>query len=146
MAIERIRRKEPTTPNPDFTVPINIEAEQAKSSDTCYGVMWDMTQPACIMCADSDMCGVLYTNHLDKVVKEAYKEVGRTPLDSLKFDTIDKSKLLVWLKTPKPAKELAKMVQTASGCDDRSTVIHWVKSFVASHPQLIMENGIIRYK
>lgn len=96
--------------------PINIE--ELSQSDDCFGKAWDPQHRSCSVCADVDICGVVFQ---DKVVipkKDKFEE--SLPLDMTNFDAVnwDKMSLLVskYLQDGAPLtyEELFELVQNTS--------------------------------
>lgn len=147
--MEATPRKELTHSN-DLTVPINgnkvMAFDREQHGESCFSHLWDMTNGLCALCADSEMCGIMFHKRQKKAVK-AMEESMTSPLDVVDFDVIDKDDLMIWLKIkPRRTGELAEKVSQMVKCDDVETIRFWVKSFIKDSPKLAVQNGVIVIK
>jgi hypothetical protein len=69
--------------------PLNID--DLSQSDDCFGKAWDPQHRLCSICADVDICGVVYQ---EKVVIPKKKKFDESlPLDLLDFSKVDWAKI-----------------------------------------------------
>lgn len=69
--------------------PLNIE--DLSQSDDCFGKAWDPQHPLCSVCADIDICGVVYQETV--VIPKIKKFDESLPLDLLDFSKVDWAKI-----------------------------------------------------
>jgi len=69
--------------------PLNIE--DLSQSDDCFGKAWDPQHPLCSVCADIDICGVVYQETV--VIPKIKKFDESLPLDLLDFKKVDWAKI-----------------------------------------------------
>lgn len=141
--MERIRRKEPTYTNIDYTKPVDTEAYIKEVEDgDCFSVLFQADDSSCALCADKHLCHRLYHDRQTKKVKQLEKNKGGY-LDSSRFDCLPAEDVLTWLKRkPRTGKQFIDKVAEISRCPDRPTVHAWCKSFILEH-NLSVENKII---
>lgn len=69
--------------------PLNID-DLSQSSD-CFGKIWDAQHRLCSVCADVDICGVVYQEKI--VIPKKKKFDVSLPLDLLDFKKVDWAKI-----------------------------------------------------
>lgn len=145
--MQREKRLNPTFSNIDLTIPVKPKELMANiQEDDCFSRLWQADNKLCAICADNEVCGILYHKRQSKKVKELEKQKGGF-LDSIDFDAIDREQLLTWLKIKqRTTQEFIDKVTAQSKCPNPETVIYWVKSFIVETKGLSSKNGIIIFK
>jgi len=74
--------------------PINLNDLALADSDDCFGKLWDPQHRACSVCADVDVCGIVFQ---ETVVIPAKKKFDKEtiPLDLTNFRGINWNKVIV---------------------------------------------------
>lgn len=142
-----VRRTKPSFPALDLTKPVDTEAMlQQTPSESCFSHEWEPTHKLCCVCADSEICGVLFNSRLTKKVREIEEENGGY-LDNMHFDSIDKDEVKQLLSMKQFTfdmfvKKIAKFTQ----CPDLDTVKYWCKSYIIETKGVSLKAGIVIIK
>lgn len=97
----------------------------------CFGKEWDMTVRPCQVCADNEVCGILFA----EVVKTKVAEVEQkhvAMLDKADLSLIDDEEIFNLMVTGNgtmTVEELLSILKAVSGLDDDIALVEWVKRF-----------------
>ena len=142
-----MNRTKVTFPAIDMSKPIPTTTmlEEVDVQD-CFTFLWEPTNKFCLVCADIDICGILFHKRQSKQVKNIEKEKGGY-LDNMHFDSIDKTDLVTWLSLqPRTTQQLIDKVTKFSKCPDAETVAYWCKSFILETEGIGVKKGIVTVK
>jgi len=145
--MERKYRKKSTHLELDTLIPIDhksvMQQDKQVHADSCFSHLWDVTTKACSLCADSEVCGILFHQRLKKRVAKLESSMPVT-LDMNDFDGIDRNRLALWLSAERRTfKDLVAHVDSMANCADKETVKLWAKSFVVDSGRYTIKNGIV---
>ncbi len=143
----RVKRSTPTFPDVDMSKPVNKKEIMSQiDSEDCFSREWHPEDKLCSMCADMELCGILFHARQNKRVKQLEKEEGGF-LDTTDFEAIDKDSLFGWLSAKsRTTQQLFDQIKLMSNCPDDDTVKYWMKSFIVSHPKLATKGGVVVIK
>lgn len=140
-------RKEKTH-HVDLFIPVNakevMQQDLEKNGKSCFTHLWEPANKLCSMCADKEVCGILFHKRLKSRVAK-WEETVPTPLDLADFEGISYSGVLLWLNTKQRSfNELVEYITEKSNCSDEVTVKFWCKSFIKEHSNRVkVEDGVI---
>lgn len=128
----------------DLTKPVNLEDFPIDEND-CFGGEWDMMQKECQLCADNEICGILFGNRVVKPrIKEFEEKQGQPFLDLMDFSLIDTEQIKDGLDGMTVAAFFEFVKKMAKASDDVA-VKEWVKRFLVENGYGI-ENSVIYKK
>lgn len=116
-----------------------------ENEESCFGKMWDMSAKECGMCADSDMCGILYQEIVDNKVKEVASRNVKF-LDETDFDLINTELLKTTIKSASGEMTVAGLLQwvmEAAHTADDVAAIEWIKRFIKSEPSIYTKDSLV---
>lgn len=99
--------------------------------EDCFGKELDFDTRECQMCADNELCALLFQDTLGKKVKKFEQENGPT-LDMADLSLIDKKgleKLIQDKSGELTVEELSKKVIEQSNLHDSVAIVEWLKRF-----------------
>lgn len=143
-------RQKPSFTDVDLSKPLKKSAIHVPEND-CFGQVWDAYDKACQVCADSEVCCILFSDVVKKKVHE--KELEAKNAGAAFLDTAEmlrnlepfKAKLLKLIgvknDTPDgvPVDEIKAYIMDKHNVSDEVAVVEWIKNFVK-------ENGTICIK
>jgi hypothetical protein len=122
----------------DLLKPVNLDDFKQLSEGDCFGNMWDPKDKDCSVCADIEVCGILYQDkHIKPKVKKFEEET--IPLDLARFETVpwNKIKTLIqkYEKDGKPMMldELIEIVSEQAKIKDPQTVMLYIKHILPKY-------------
>lgn len=122
----------------DLLVPVNVD-DFKLDEDDCFGRMWEPTNKDCSICADIEVCGIIYQDRVIKPKKKQYEEEGATPLDLAKFEQVDWINIVKVVEKyekdgdPMVLSELIDYVKGIANVSDDSIIELYIKSRVKKH-------------
>ena len=137
--MERKYRKKSTHLELDTLIPIDhksvMQQDKQVHADSCFSHLWDVTTKACSLCADSEVCGILFHQRLKKRVAKLESSMPVT-LDMNDFDGIDRNRLALWLSrcVGRKRNALAGIVRVRLRITKFKTLDHHSEQS-ATHPQ-----------
>ncbi len=132
----------------DRIKPLNIE-ELSKATD-CFGSMWDPTHRSCSVCADVDICGVVYQE--TQVLPKKAKFDKEKPLDTASFDKVNWDKLTKLVSKyqedgdPLSYEELLQLITDMSNFKDDYTVKVFIEKGLHDNDLVCNDDGSITKK
>lgn len=130
----------------DLTVPIDKTIIKMSTGD-CFGKMWDMSSKECPMCADRDVCSIMFKDLVDARGKEIEKEVGSKFLDEANFDALTEDAILSYVDSGvTDVKSLLEYAMGVAYCDDVIAVKNKVVEIVKASNKLSIKSGIVWLK
>lgn len=87
------RKTRKKTKKVDFLQPIDID-KIGSDDDPCFGKLYDLSTPECKRCGDSELCGVVFAQTLNKTRKKIEK---KTKFKDIELSKEDKS-IENWVK------------------------------------------------
>ncbi len=126
--------------------PLNIEG--LSQSDDCFGKAWDPQHRMCSVCADVDICGVVYQ---EKVVIPKIKKFDLSlPLDLLDFSKVDWDKVSKLVSKyqdagePMMYEELMRYVKDLANIKDEFMIKLFIESSLKPNNLKCSEHGEIQ--
>jgi len=117
----------------DLLQPVNVgELKQLIKDDDCFGKEWNPQHKDCSICADVEVCGIIYQDTKVIPAKDKFDK-KELPLDMASFNAVkwkDIKKLIQQYekdKEPLTMDELVEIVSTQSGMKDPQTVMLYVE-------------------
>ena len=135
----------------DLSKPLNLqevmdEDIDVHGEDSCFGTEFDIEHKKCSICADSEVCGIMFHNIQKRTVKR-FERDNVPLLDLTDFDGIDYDTLVIWLSSkPRTVDALFDKVQEISKCPDDDTVAYFVRSFIKDSPRLYTQDSIVKIR
>ena len=139
--MERTKRTEKTEIS--RLEPINIK--ELSQSDDCFGKAWDPQHRSCSVCADVDICGVVFQE--TAVIPKKKKFDESLPLDLSDFEKVD------WAKIGKLAakyrdegepmmyEELMRIIKDVSGMKDEFMIKLYIEKNLTNNGLISNDNG-----
>lgn len=125
--------------------PLNIE--DLSQSDDCFGKAWDPQHRMCSVCADVDICGVVYQ---EKVVIPKTKKFDESlPLDLLDFSKVDWAKIGNLVKKyqdagePMMYEELMRYIKDLANIKDEFMIKLFIENSFKSNNLMCSDHGEI---
>lgn len=104
---------------------------EAVAENDCFGKEWDMSVRPCQVCADNEVCGILFGEVVKKKVADV--EARNVPmLDKADLSLIDDEetfKLMCDKTGVLTVEELIEFLKQKSRLDDEVALVEWVKAF-----------------
>ena len=132
--MERTIKPKPTVTH-DSVIPMTEkqkDAVKAKIPDEdCFGKMWDMRARACQVCADNEVCSIMYADVVKAKVK-AVEDKYPTMLDYADLSLIDEGSIMDMITKGSgklTVQELVDELKKQSRLDDDVAMVEWVKRF-----------------
>ena len=127
----------------DLTIPLN---KAALTKQGCFGKEWDVTANECRVCADRDVCGILFKDVVDAKAEEHEAATGSTFLDKSDYNFTDEERAAIVAKIESgvtTAKELKSFIMEAANSSDETAGILNTKRFVKSEPSVYTKDGVV---
>lgn len=135
-------KKSEKTFEADLRYPINIEKSQLQAGD-CFGKEWDMSSEECPICADRDICGIVFKDLVDKKAKEIEKGTGSKFLDTQDFDAVSDDVLSNFVESGvTTSKELVEFIGERAKTSDIEAIKFRIKSWV-KNSNFKIKDGIV---
>lgn len=125
----------------DFTVPIN---KAAIKLDGCFGKEWDVATKECKVCAERDLCGIIFKDVVDAKANEQEEKLGSLFLDKsdFRFTDIQMQELFDWVKSGETAtNEFVIKVMQMANSSDQTAGIEATKRIISEHELLYSKSG-----
>lgn len=131
------RKKDKKTPG-TLLEPINIDSLRVWDEDDCFGKMWDPQHRSCSVCADVDVCGIIFQ---ETQVIPAKKKFDRetTPLDLTNLQAINWTSLKALIASyeiaeePMTYDELFEYIKDVGKTKDDYTVKIFIETSLKKH-------------
>lgn len=119
----------------DLSIPLTKKKRESMvTEDSCFGRELDFETRECQVCADNELCALLFKDRVDAKVKDFEERKGPT-LDMADFSLIDEDKLykdIVKRSGEMTSEELCERVMTESKLRDSVAILEWIKRFKAA--------------
>jgi len=141
------RKAKNTKSEIDLLKPVNVSQIKIDDKD-CFGNMWDPQDKDCSICADAEVCGIIYQEHHIKPKTEKF-EKQETPLDLMNFNKVEWEKIIKLVKryegegSPLLFDELVDIVCDYASTKDRVTAEIYITKILPEH-NLVEKNGAIQ--
>jgi len=142
--------KDKKSAEPDFSKPLNLaELEKFVDGDDCFGSLWDLRAKECPMCADKEMCGVLYNENLRRKVKEFEQEEEVIMLDRSDFEALDGIDAalingdVVGDVIGMQVGDFIDAIMSKANTSDEEAAVLWAKRFIKRNRNIYTKSGII---
>lgn len=116
----------------DLTVPLTKEKRMSMvREDNCFGRELDFETRECQVCADNELCALLFKDKVDAKVRDFESRKGPT-LDMADFSLVNKDKLyedIVKRSGEMTTEQLSERVMMESNLRDSVAIIEWIKRF-----------------
>lgn len=127
----------------DLTKPINTD-DMATGEYDCFGKEWDMSSKECPLCADRDICGILFKDKVDKKTKDIERKGKAKFLDNADFDSLTDKSITDFIDSGvTTSKELIEFGIRKTNCDDVVAVKNKVKEFVKKSNKISIKKGTV---
>lgn len=118
--------------------PINIDSLKVTDENDCFGKMWDPQHRSCSVCADVEVCGIIFQEAQVIPAKNKFdKETVPLDLTNLQAVNWDKIKTLIgnYAKSGEPMTydELFEHVKTSGKTKDNYTVKIFIEAALNKH-------------
>ena len=126
------RKKDKKTPG-TLLEPINTDSLQVTNADDCFGKMWDPQHRACSVCADVEVCGIIFQEAQVIPAKKKFDK-DTVPLDLTNLHAVNWDRLkLVIVKYTKEGDlmtydELFEYVQKVAKTKDTYTIKIYIEN------------------
>ena len=142
MAKAKSRRPRKEKLDIDLSVPIDIKNLVLDSKD-CFGNMWKPGCSECNICADNDICAILYKDTIGQKVAVITEENGPFA-DEHDFDNVSWDKFAKLIKDGNEYEfdDIIEIVKKASNCENHETCYHQVVNWATAN-SFGIEGGII---
>lgn len=127
----------------DLTKPID---KTISKDSSCFGKAWDVTAKECKICAERDVCGILFKDTVDIKAKEVEVASGSMFLDRSDFKFTEEE--LINLKASivsgvTTVKELLLKVATLAESSDKVAITEHTKRLIVGDPNLYTKDGLV---
>lgn len=137
--VNRLNRTDKT--EIDLTKPVDVDSIEKDGS--CFGEEWEARDNYCQICADSELCSILYAAKVKKM-EEAIKKEGEKFLDSSDFEGVDKMDLSIWLGAKeRTAEEFLEYIMEQANTIDEEAAYLYVVRYVKKHKHISIKDGKI---
>jgi len=129
----------------DLSIPVNIDSYNLSEED-CFGNLWLPSDNDCSLCADNELCGVIYSNKIKK--KKAEFEFDNKTIDNTRFNEVNwdliKKQAINYKKENNPMTftELFMYVKDVSKCDNDVVIETYIEANLLNH-NLCKKDGLI---
>ena len=129
----------------DLTIPIDKTKITTQEGD-CFGKEWDPETKECAMCADSEVCGIIFDDQVRSTISK--KESESKYLDQVDAN-LDVQKIKNIVKytcdcnEPTTVEELFEYCKYKTGLKSDEAVIDIMKRLIKSTPELYTKDGIV---
>lgn len=117
-----------------MTKPLDHNKYEAIIADgDCFGLAWSPKEKECSMCADHEVCGIMFEQHVKRQKSEWRKQQAARPMDEQNFANISYEKVLEVVKKNSgtmTGADLVRIIAKNANTDDIESVKWWVKSFI----------------
>jgi len=116
--------------------------------DGCFGNMWDPQHKDCSICADIEVCGILYQQNHIQIKKQKFEEENGPTLDMTDFEAISIEKVeklaLQYQNDQEPmtVDELISYIKTQARTKDTVAVREYLKRVLPMTKMHIQEDEI----
>jgi len=155
--MSKVARKSNSFPELDLSKPLQRSAIYIPPDD-CFGKEWDAYDKSCQVCADCDVCGILFSDLVKKKVHEVElqeKNRGAAFLDTAEmFRNLDglkdkMSKLVIKrdaTDNPLTVEDLVEYVKDKYNISDDVAIKEWIKTFVKGDERICIKERKFRVK
>lgn len=116
----------------DLSVPMSRKKRESMvTEDSCFGRELDFETRECQVCADNELCALLFKDKVDDKAKDFEKRKGPT-LDMADLSLIDEEGLykdIVERSGEMTSGELCERVMSESRLRDSVAILEWIKRF-----------------
>jgi len=131
----------------DYTVPIDSNDFNLDEQD-CFGNMWDIRDKMCGICADNELCMIIYQDKIKKQ-KMQFDNSEKKSLDMGDFNKVNWKKiveLVVKLNNegnPLTYEELFEAIKSLSNITEKSILDIYITSNIPVHNLYIKDNYVL---
>lgn len=142
---DRVNRTQRT--DIDLTKPVDVGAlSKTISEDSCWGRMWDMRNTFCQICADCELCGILYGERMADM-EAAIQADNQTFLDRQDWAAIDETDLRIFLAAKeRTSQDFFDYIKYKAQTSDDEAVVEYIKRFVANDKSISIKGGKVIIK
>lgn len=141
--MDRIVRNKKTIK--DLKKPLTkTEKSRLISSDDCFGLEYDLRTKECRLCADNELCCLLFKGKLDEKVNN-YEVNNEATLDKADLSLINKEEIYGLCKRRSgelSTKELVGILMDISHLTDEISIIEYLKRFKVEY-NISIKGGIV---
>lgn len=102
-----------------------------RPEDDCFSQMWDMSTRACQICADNEVCGILYADVV-KAKVQVFESTHSPTLDKADLSLICEEEVMQLITSKSgslTATELVDYLKKKARLDDDIAIVEWIKRF-----------------
>lgn len=130
----------------DLLVPISQVTLPPVEEGDCFGKMWDIKHTQCQVCADSEICGILFSEKVADREAEIEKENNKF-LDSSDWAGLEQTDLRIWLAAKtRSVEDFLDYILVKANTTDETAAVEYIKRFVAANDNISIKKGQIIVK
>lgn len=138
----------------DLLYPIDMAKAQANvAEDDCFGKEWNPGVKDCSVCADAEVCGIVFQKEVKKPKQQALEKKDGPYLDQARLMTGEEFKFVEdTIKQtcvdmePTSTEEMFQYFAAKMKTKDEALVVNEMKRFIKSTPNVYTKNGLFFHK